>query len=223
MIEIDLLPKGRDSGAEAAAQRSLRMLHVRSLLADPWVAAATVASLASVGLAAALFAGDTKRAASLQREFEAALQDSMRYGALVAQTQALSARRDSIVRRAAVIAAIDARRYDWPRALDEIAEALPAEAWLTHVEQLASSDPVRFRVEGKASTNFALTRFWNGLESSRSIGDVQLVSTENATEGLDAETARDVYYFVLEASQVDPPAGELDMVVWFDAPAGRGR
>lgn len=223
MIEVDLLPKGRNPGADDVRRSSLRMLYVRSVLADPWVAAASVVSLLSFGLAGALFVGDARRAASLQREFDVALQDSARYGQLLVQTQALSARRDSIARRASAIGTIDARRYDWPRTLDEMAEALPADAWLTHVEQLASTDPVRFRVEGRASSNFALTRFWNELESSRSIGDVQLVSTEHVIEGLDSETARDVYYFVLEASQMKPPAGELDMVVWFDAPAGRGR
>ncbi len=222
MIEIDLLPKGREASDETR-RGSLRILYLRSLLADPWVATAGLVSLASLSTAAVLFVADAKRAKSLQRELAAAAQDSVIYAALIGQTEALSARRDSIAGRAAVIGEIDARRYDWPRTLDEVAAALPAEAWLTHVEQLPSSGPVRFRVEGKASSNFALTRFWNALESSRSIGDVQLVSTEHVVEGLDEGAAHDVYYFVLEAVQVNPPVGELDMVVLFDAPAGRGR
>lgn len=222
MIEIDLLPKGRQRPPDEVRAGSLRMAYLRSAAADPWVAAAGLASLLSVAAAAALFAAESVRAGRVQDDLRAAAGDSARYAAIIESAGALAARRDSIAGRAAVIREIDARRYAWPRTLDEVAAALPAEAWLTHVEQI---EPARFRVEGKASSNFALTRFWNALEASRSVAGVRLVSTEHLLEPRAAgEPASDVYYFVLEADQVHPPPAELDMVVLFGgAPGGRGR
>ncbi len=224
MIEVNLLPKGRQPAADEVRPRSLRMAYVRGLAADPWVAVASLASLLSLAAAVAMFAAEARRAGRAQNDLRAATEDSVRLAALIAQTETLAARRDSIAGRAEAIRKIDARRHAWPRTLDEVAAALPAEAWLTHLEQIEPSEPARFRVEGKASSNFALTRFWNGLEASRSIADVRLVSTEHVVEPrADGEAAAEVYYFVLEAHQVPPPPAELDMVVLFGTSTGRGR
>jgi len=224
MIDIDLMPKGRRRAPDEAWSGSLRGLYLRSLVADPWVAAAGLASALALGMAAALWIAEAKRAARVQRDLEAAGADSARYAALVGRSEALSARRDAVARRAALIGEIDARRYAWPRTLDEVAAALPAGAWLTQVRQMEPAPARRFRVEGRASTHLALASFWNALEASRSIANVRLVSTEHAVEpGRGAMAGSDVDAFVLEADQVRPPPDELDQVVLFGAPAGRGR
>lgn len=224
MIDIDLMPKGRRPASDEAWSGSLRGLYLRSLVADPWVAAAGLASALALGLAAALWIAETKRAGRVHGDLEAARADSVRHAALVGRSEALSARRDAIARRVALIREIDARRYAWPRTLDEVAAALPAGAWLTQVRQVEAAEARRFRVEGRASTHLALASFWNALEASRSIANVRLVSTEHAAgASRAAEAESGVEAFVLEADQVRPPPDELDVVVLFGAPAGGGR
>lgn len=224
MIDIDLMPRGRPRPPGDAWSGSMRGLYLRSLVADPWVATAGLASALALASAAALFVGEARRAERVQRDLEAARADSVRYAALVGRSEALSARRDAIARRAALIREIDGSRHAWPRTLDEVAAALPADAWLTQVRQVESADARRFRVEGKASAHAAVARFWSALESSRSIANVRLVSTEHAFEpSRDPEAGRDVEGFVLEADQVQPPPDELDWIVLFGAPASGGR
>ena len=86
-----------------------------------------------------------------------------------------------------------------------MAKALPLEAWLVQIAQLSAADGrIRFRVEGKTFGNVALSRFWEGMESSDFIHDVRLVSTEHLIEpSIDSGRDRNVYFFVLEADYRD--------------------
>lgn len=147
---------------------------------------------------------------------EAAARDSMRIAAAAAATRVLEARRDSIAERVHLVLALDARRYVWPHLLDEVAGALPREAWLTRLAHTTSPEGgVRLRIEGRARGSVALTRFWNGMEASPFIGGVRLVNSERMERPLPDE-AEELYHFVLEAEHETPDPDLVELVAVAD-------
>lgn len=186
---------------------------VRGIALGPWTIGSGLTILASLGLALYLVLSVRGRAAAMEEALDAALADSVRGAVLIGKMRALEARRDSIASRVAIIRGIDARRYLWPRIMDEVAGVVPAEAWLTSLTGMASQeDEVRFQVEGLTRDNVSLTRFWNGLEASPFIREVRLVSTENVVAGSAGGGAVHLYHFVLQAAAEDPPPEMLDLV-----------
>lgn len=220
MIEVDLLKSGKKSrpktsgssprGRGSRASRPSRGGPIGALMrfldrapgswrTDGWVVASAVVVATCVGAAAYMVvsagAVESRSAAAL----EAALADSVRRTATLQTMRELEERRETIAAKASIIEELDAQRYAWPRIMSEVALALPAEAWLVHLGQTASDGPVRLRLEGRATDNLAVSRFWNDLESSSAIGAVQLVALELGVEEWAGGT-RDVYHFVLEAT-----------------------
>jgi len=212
MFEVDLL-RGESGPRDRRPRLALPRAPFRGLSPDPWTIGSGLAVMASLGLVLHLVLSLRGRAATLQGALDAALADSVRNAALIARTQTLEARRDSIAARVAIIQEIDARRYLWPRIMDEVAGVLPAEAWLTNLSQVGSpNEGVRFQVEGLTRDYVSLTRFWNGMESSPFIHNVRLVSTENVAAGSGAGRSGDVRLFVLQAEPENPPPAMLDLV-----------
>ncbi len=193
MIEVDLLPGGRRGRPRRRKAPSLN-----GWILDRWILGSVLVLVSFFGFAAYFLFSVRSRASRLEEAVEAALRDSVRYAGVITKINELEARRDAISGRVAIIRGLDARRYVWPRILDEVAAALPGEVWLTQVAELGAEGPLRFRVEGNAWSNFALTRFWNGLESAPHIRNVRLVSTEHAVVASGGQD-RDIYFFVLEA------------------------
>ena len=212
MLEVDLL-RGGGKPQKRRAARTMQRADVRGLPLDPWTIGSGLAILASLGLALYLVLSVRGRAAALEEALAAALADSVRGAVIIGRMQTLEARRDSIASRVAIIREIDARRYLWPRIMDEVAGAVPADAWLTGLTWIPSQgDGVRFQVEGLARDNVSLTRFWNGMEASPFIREVRLVSTENVVAGSTADGAAHLNHFVLQAEPEDPPPEMLDLV-----------
>ena len=212
MLEVDLL-RGGTKPQDRRPRLALPQTAVAGLSPDPWTIGSGLMILASLSLALYFVISVRGREASLDKSLHAALADSVRSAALIEKMQTLEARRDSIAARVATIREIDARRYLWPRIMDEVARVLPGEAWLTSLGQVASdNDGIRFQVEGVTRGNVSLTRFWNGMESSPFIRGVQLVSTENVAAGSDDGRSGDLYHFVLRAGPEDPPPAMLDLV-----------
>lgn len=211
MIEVDLLTDGGRPRSRWP-QMSVKGLPVRGLRFDGWVIGSGLAILSSLGFAAHLLLMIRTSAWGIEEAMQEALRDSVRNTAFIQKVQTLEARRDSIAGRVAIIQEIDARRYIWPRIMVEVARALPTDAWLTYFAQAPSTDEfARFQVEGKTRSNIALTRFWSSMESSHFIRDVRLISTEHVVEGSAADGTADLYYFVLEATQEDPPPEMLNL------------
>ena len=214
MIEVDLLPGGKKArGKDPAIAPPLR--RVRGVPVDGWILGCGLTMVISVGFVAHLFLSSLGRTSGFEEALEAARGDSVENSVLIRKMQTLEARRDSIAARVAIIQEIDAQRYLWPRIMDEVASALPAEAWLTQLADMPSeAGRIRFRVEGSTRDNFALTRFWNRLESSLFIRNVRLISTEHIVAPAIAggNRAQDLYAFVLEADQEDPPPGVVVLV-----------
>ena len=195
------------------AALTLPRADVGGLSLDPWTIGSGLTILASLGLALYLVFSVRGRAAALEEALDAALADSVRGAIVMGKLQTLEARRDSMANRVAIIREIDTRRYLWPRIMDEVAGAVPADAWLTSLIRIPSQgDEVRFQVEGLARDNVSLTRFWNSMEASPFIREVRLVSTENVVAESSADGAVHVYHFVLQAEPEDPPPEILDLV-----------
>ena len=212
MLEVDLL-RGRSKPQDRRHPRALPRARVRNLPLDLWTIGSGLTILVSLGLALYLVFSVRGHADALEEALDAALADSVRSAVFLEKMRALGARRDSIAARVAIIQEIDARRYLWPRIMDEVAGVLPGEAWLTNFTQVASPDDgVRFQVQGMTRDNLSLTRFWNAMESSPYIRNVRLVSTENVASASGAGGPADLYYFVLQAEPEDPPPAMLDLV-----------
>ena len=210
MLEVDLL-QGSGWGRHGRSRTAVSDVRVRRLSRDGWIVGSVLAILTSLALAVFSALSIRNRAAGLEEALRAALADSTRSAALIEKMRMLEAGRDSIAARVAIIQEIDARRYLWPRIMDEVAAVLPAEAWLTRFAQVGSQeDPARFEVEGMTRDNFSLTRFWNGMESSPFVHNVRLISTENVAAGPAGTAGGDLYYFVLQAEPENPPPEVLD-------------
>lgn len=219
MLEVDLL-QGGDWGQDGRSRKPVPGVRARRLSRDGWIIGSALVILISLGLASYFALSVRARASGLEAVLQAALADSVRSAALIEKMRTLEARRDSIAARVAIIQEIDARRYLWPRLMDEVAGVLPEDAWLTRFAQVGSPEvPARFEVEGMARDNFSLTRFWNGMESSPFIRNVRLISTEHVPGGASGSAEGDLYYFVLQAEPEDPSPDVLDFVPVRPAPA----
>lgn len=218
MLEVDLL-RGGSRPPKRRATRALPRAGAPGPALDPWTVGSGLTILASLGLALYLVLSVRGRSAALEEALDAALADSVRGAELIGKMQTLEARRDSIASRVAIIREIDARRYLWPRIMDEVAGVVPPDAWLTGLTRMeAPPGGVRFQVEGLARDNVSLTRFWNGMEASPFIRKVRLVSTENVAAEAVAGAAVHLYRFVLRAEPEDPPPGMLDLVPFVPVP-----
>ena len=214
MIEVDLAPeRSRSRTHRARRLRSGRGLAGFRL--DGWTLACGVTVLGSLGTSAYLAITSSRQVPALEVLVEDAIRDSARSAGGNRLLVQLHERLDSITARISTIEDLDATRYRWPHILDEVAVALPQGAWITGIRDIAADTPeIRFQVEGHALDNSALTRFWNALEASFFIRDVQLISTEHLERdssdgdgGLPAS-----YHFVLGAAYEDPPDEVVEFV-----------
>jgi len=180
---------------------------------DPYIVGAIGAGVVSLAVIAWLFLGVKSDREEVQVAVDSAVQDSVRFADLIQRTNQLTARRDSIGQRVAIIQEIDAGRYIWPHILDEVAQALPDYLWLRELTQV-QVDPLQIRLAGRAGSNFAITNFMRGLEASRFMREVVLERTEQAPGEQDPEDI--VYVFEMLVTFEPPPLGELETVPLFE-------
>ncbi len=214
MIEVDLVPD--NSGGRIGRARRLRSAgRVRAIRLDAWVLVCSLVASGSLGTAAYLVLTASRGLSDLEVAVEEALRDSARSATGTRLLLQLHGRRDSAIARISMIEGLDITRYQWPHILDEVAAALPESAWITGIASVVSSESeLRFQVEGRALDNFALTRFWNALEASFFIRNVQLISTEHLErrdpgKGGDLSTS---YRFVIGAEYESPPDEVVEFV-----------
>lgn len=214
MIEVDLAPE-RSRSRTHRARRLRAGKGMAGIRLDGWILTCGLVVLGSLGASAYLAITSSREVSALELLVEDSLQDSAQSAESNRSLVQLHERLDSIKARISTIEDLDATRYRWPHILDEVAVALPQGAWITRIADVAAVIPgIRFQVEGHALDNFALTRFWNALEASFFIRDVQLISTEY----LERDTSdgngglRASYHFVLGASYEDPPNEVVEFV-----------
>ncbi len=224
MIEVNLLPGGGKRQSRGARFKfsapSFGGGGKRKF--DGWMVGSTLTIGVVLGLMAWMFLGTRSRAAELEVAIEDAVRDSARYADLIQKTEGLRARRDSIGQKVSIIQEIDGGRYVWSHLLDEISRSLPDYTWLTQVVQVAegAGQGVEFRIEGRAGTNFALTRFMESLEASPFIRDVGLVASEQIVETSEDGATRQVHQFTLNARFENPPSELIETVPLFSAASG---
>lgn len=166
-----------------------------------------------------LFLGVRSDREEVQVALGSATADSARFASLIQRSEQLTARRDSIGQRVAIIQQIDAGRYTWPHILDEIARALPDYTWLREIMQV-QTDPLQIRVTGRAGSNFAITNFMRNLEASVFLRGVLLERTEQTTSEDDPSDM--IYVFELVVTYAPPPLDQLETVPLFgDELSGR--
>jgi Tfp pilus assembly protein PilN len=140
MIEINLLPGARKAKRSGSAKFDFAAAfgNVSARIRDPYMIAAVMSVAAALVAIAGLYLYQNRRVASLISREAAAVQDSTRYSAVIAQRSAAEAERDSVVRQINVIKAIDGSRYVWPHILDEVSRALPPYVWVKAINQTSA-------------------------------------------------------------------------------------
>ena len=214
MIEVNLIPGGKKRPSRTPAA-SFRLPRLGELPSDGWTLGAAVVSVAALGWMVWLFLGVRNDRAETQVALDAAVQDSVRFSDLIARTQLLTARRDSISQRVGILQQIDQHRYAWPHLLDEVARALPDYTWLSELTQ-TESDPLAVRLSGQAGNSFALTVFMEQLEASVFLQGVTLIQSQQEFVGQGGGTQQVVQGFVLDVSYVEPPMEFLETVPLFE-------
>lgn len=218
MIQVNLLPGGKKRSRGGGFSFSLPKLGGGGgggpgLPADPYTLGAAAAGVLSLGVMAWLFLGIGAEREELDVALTEARQDSVRFADVIQRTNQLTARRDSIAERVAIIQEIDAGRYVWPHLLDEVALALPEYTWLRELTQI-QADPLQVRIGGRAGSNFAITNFMRRLEASRFLREVTLERSEQIQSEADQEDI--VYVFELTVLYEPPPLDELQTVPLFE-------
>jgi Tfp pilus assembly protein PilN len=217
VIEVNLLPGGRKRASKGGGF-SLKLPQLSlgggaSAGVDRYVAFFAVAAAITLGYVAWSFMGVRSENEELEVRLEQQRQDSIRFAALIEQTNQLTARRDLLAQRVEIIQQIDAARYTWSHILDEIASAVPDYLWLTQIVY-ASESPLTLRIAGRAGSTFAVTNFMRRLEASRFLRGVEMQSMQ--LQPSEANQAELVQVFELQAVYEAPPLDELETVPLFD-------
>jgi len=221
MIEINLLP-----GTKARAKSARRAIDLGALLAgvgdrfkDPWLAIAVISVLVAGSVGGSLWTSQRQVDETLREQETRAVQDSVRFHAVLTRLRLAEAQRDSVLAQMGTISALDRRRFVWPHLLDEIARALPMYTWLRSVapssaattisaDQVAADSlpPLAIRVIGVTVDIQALTVFMKQLEASPFIAAVSL-----ATSSVTQLEGKEVNEFTLDFQYERPDPAILRM------------
>lgn len=215
MIEVNLLPGGRkraSKGGGFSFKLPTLSLGGGGEAVDRYMAFFAVAAAITIGYVAYTFMGVTGDAEELEVRLEQERQDSVRFAALIEQTNELTARRDLLAQRVEIIQQIDAARYTWPHVLDEIASAVPEYLWLREVVH-QSDNPLTVRIAGRAGSTFAVTSFMRRLEASRFLRGAEMQSMQ--LQPSEANPADLVQQFEIAVTYESPPIEELETVPLF--------
>jgi len=217
LIEVNLLPGGKKRSSGRGFSLSGLSLPKfgggAGMPGDPYILGAVGAGVIALAVIGWLFLSVRSDREETDVSLASAVQDSVRFADIIERTNQLTARRDSIAQRVAIIQEIDAGRYTWAHVMDEIGRALPDYTWLTEVTQV-QAEPLQIRISGQAGSNFAITNFMRNLEASRFLRGVQLERTEQAQS---QESPGDlIYIFELTVTYEAPPLDELQTVPLFE-------
>jgi len=225
VIEVNLLPGGKKSAPRGDPFAFFKNLGSKTGggggggdARDPYMLFFAAAAAILLGYAAYTFLGVRSDREELEVRLEEERQDSIVNAATIAQTNALTARRDSIAARVAIIQEIDADRYVWAHLLDEVGAAVPEFVWLGEVAYTGDA-PLTARIAGRAGSTFAVTNFMRRLEASRFLSGVQLQDMQ--LQPSEANQNDLVQVFELTVQFEMPPLEELETVSLFDNAAAQ--
>lgn len=217
MIEVNLLPGGKKraskGGGFAFSMPKLSLGGGGGDAADRYVIFFAVAAAIGIGYMGWSFMSVRSDAEELSVRLEEERQDSIRFAALIEQTDRLTARRDSIAERVAIIQDIDAGRFVWPHLMDEVAAAVPEYTWLQEITY-TGGEPLQVRIVGRAGSIYAITNFMSRLESSSFLRNVEPQTIQQQPSETDPTDL--VQLFELLVTYEPPPLDELQTVPLFD-------
>lgn len=209
MIEVNLHPsaekkgrgrKGGFSGIDFEMPEFGGFSPVETFRSEPWKAACLIVLVVVPLLAGFLWFRQSSRAGDLETRLEEARQDSVRLADLRELSDSLTARRQEIRDRVELVRGLDDNRFVWPHLLDEVARALPQQAWLRGLKQRGELPDLQMQIMGTASRPLIITEFVRNLEGSPFVGDVQIVgSNRQMSDGVSTQS------FVLEVTYSPPP------------------
>lgn len=191
MIEVNLHPSGDKkrrkkggglSGIEVGLPDFGDVEILESIRSDPWNAA-FIGSLVIVPLLVlGLWLGQRSESQQLQERLDSALADSARLADLRALTDSITSRRAEIRDRVQLVRELDGNRYVWPHLMDQVAAALPSNAWIESVSRRSPLPDLSVQLEGTAGTALVITDFVRNLESSAYVEGVQIVGSQRQME-----------------------------------------
>ncbi len=203
MIEVNLLPeKQRPRGASKRSPRAKIGFKGSGKDRDPWTTALIAAAVIVPGAIGVLWWGQNASAGDLETRLDEATADSARLADLRAVSDSLTARRQVIRERVALVEQLDRNRFVWPHLMDEVSRALPQLAWLTSLQQLTPVPDVSIQIQGIAANPLAITEFVRGLEASDYIAEVRILGSQKQTLE-DGDLV--VQAFTLNARYSEPP------------------
>jgi Tfp pilus assembly protein PilN len=209
MIEVNLHPaaekKGRGgrggfSGIDFEMPEFGGFSPAETFRSEPHRAIFMVAVVVVPLAAGLLWFMQSSRADDLETRLEEARQDSVRLADLRELSDSLTARRREIRDRVELVRSLDDNRFVWPHLLDEVARALPQQAWLRGLKQQGEAPDLQMQIMGTAARPLIITEFVRNLERSPFVGDVQIVgSNRQMSDGVSTQS------FVLSVTYSPPP------------------
>lgn len=194
MITINLRPGVRRAAKRGSPLAGLggQLKGMTSGVKDPWQMAAIGAwAVVLLGLGF-LFIRSSTQAAALTPQIEEARAEHDRYQGFLREKQREELSRDSILSQIGTISAVDRDRYVWTHILDEIADALPENTWLTEVATIDASagqpvpgnvPPPSIRIAGRTGDLAHYTAFLRRLEASPWLVNVLPLQAQTVIEG----------------------------------------
>lgn len=209
MIDVNLLPESqRSRGSGRRARKGGKALFGGLSLPGKsrgsWGTAILIVGLVVPLGAGFLWWSQRSQVGMLEARLGEATVDSARLADLRGVSDSLTARREDIRSRIALVEQLDRNRFVWPHMMDEISRALPRLAWLSALRQLAPLPDVNIQIQGIATNPLAITEFVRNLEASDFVTDVRILGTQK--QGL-ADGQITAQAFTLTVRFTEPPGG----------------
>ncbi|MEJ2719740.1 MAG: PilN domain-containing protein [bacterium] len=164
MIRINLLP--------LEDRKKSRRLKLPSFSAGgPKLIWALAAVVGYGGMVVAMAALQAKSIKELETKIAAAKEESARLAPQLERIRKLTKEREEVDRRLHIIASLDRDRYFRVEVLNDIAEKLPANSWLTSVRE---SGGTNLSLDGVTFSNYLIADLMNNLERSDRFSNVSL-------------------------------------------------
>jgi type IV pilus assembly protein PilN len=166
MIRINLLPSDERSSKRKI---SLPTISGGAIL---WV---SLGVFVYAGAVAGIWVLQSRKIHDYQTKIEALKEESARLAPQLAKIRKLTAEREEVNKRLAIIAALDKDRYLHVRMMNDLAVQVPDNCWIENVTESGGS---KLSIEGVTFSNFIIADFMSSLEESKRFTDVALVEAQ---------------------------------------------
>jgi type IV pilus assembly protein PilN len=163
MIRINLLP------AEDRAKK--KELHLPEM-STVYLVAVVVVFIIAIAVTSTV---QRHKVRSLEKKIEVAKEESRKLAPQLAKIKQITKEREEVNRRLSIITSLDRHRYYRVKLLNDVSYKLPANCWLTGIEELS---PNNFAINGITFSNFTVADMMSNLENSTLVSSVDLKIAE---------------------------------------------